>query len=418
MLHPPLEDMEPLIRGIITVSILIIAAKLFSGVFRGLKLPPVLGELFAGILLGPYALGGGIIIFGEPLVVINEYVEGFAEIGAILLLLAAGIELGLESLRASGMIAALIATGGGILPFLLAYYFYLTTGSSEAVALIAGAAFVATSIAISKRVLSDMGLLSTRMGATLMSAAVLDDIVGIVVLGVVVSAISGGSLDPLSIAWKTASFIVIWLIILGISVAIIPRFIEALEDFSGKGAVKAIAISAGLGTASVTGALGLSPLVGAYAAGLAIGESKWREEIMELVSDLEAIFGSIFFAYLGTLLDLRVMSDPKVVSIILILTALAMAGKFVGAAIPSLLSLSLREAVGLGVGMMPRGELGLIIASIGITTGALGSEAYAEIVGMVALTTLLSPLILERVCRRGMGDDRSGIGGGEEVQSN
>jgi Kef-type K+ transport system membrane component KefB len=350
--------MEPLIRGIITVSILIIAAKLFSGVFRGLKLPPVLGELFAGILLGPYALGGGIIIFGEPLVVINEYVEGFAEIGAILLLLAAGIELGLESLRASGMIAALIATGGGILPFLLAYYFYLTTGSSEAVALIAGAAFVATSIAISKRVLSDMGLLSTRMGATLMSAAVLDDIVGIVVLGVVVSAISGGSLDPLSIAWKTASFIVIWLIILGISVAIIPRFIEALEDFGGKGAVKAIAISAGLGTASVTGALGLSPLVGAYAAGLAIGESKWREEIMELVSDLEAIFGSIFFAYLGTLLDLRVMSDPKVVSVILILTALAMAGKFVGAAIPSLLSLSLREAVGLGVGMMPRGSSG------------------------------------------------------------
>ncbi|MEM3446832.1 MAG: cation:proton antiporter [Candidatus Korarchaeum sp.] len=390
--------MEPLIRGIITVSLLVIAAKLFAGIFRGLKLPPVLGELFAGMLLSPYALGGGVKVFDEPLVVMNDYVEGFAEIGAILLLLAAGIELGLESLRASGKVAALIATGGGLLPFALAYYFYLAIGSNEATALIAGAAFVATSIAISKRVLSDMGLLDTRMGATLMSAAVLDDIVGIVVLGVVVSAISGGSLDPLTVAYKTASFIVIWLLILGVSVVIIPRFLESLGEFGGKGATKAIAISAGLGTASLSGAIGLSPLVGAYAAGLAIGESKWREEVMEFVSDLEAVFGSVFFAYLGAMLDLRVFTDPKVVGLVLVLTALAMIGKFLGSALPALVALKPREAVGLGVGMMPRGELGLIIASIGLTANVLGSEAYAEIIGMVALTTLISPLLLEKLC--------------------
>ncbi|MEM3739800.1 MAG: cation:proton antiporter [Candidatus Korarchaeum sp.] len=390
--------MEPLIRGIITVSLLVIAAKLFAGIFRGLKLPPVLGELFAGMLLSPYALGGGVKVFDEPLVVMNDYVEGFAEIGAILLLLAAGIELGLESLRASGKVAALIATGGGLLPFALAYYFYLAIGGNEATALIAGAAFVATSIAISKRVLSDMGLLDTRMGATLMSAAVLDDIVGIVVLGVVVSAISGGSLDPLTVAYKTASFIVIWLLILGVSVAIIPRFLESLGEFGGKGATKAIAISAGLGTASLSGAIGLSPLVGAYAAGLAIGESKWREEVMEFVSDLEAVFGSVFFAYLGAMLDLRVFTDPKVVGLVLVLTALAMIGKFLGSALPALVALKPREAVGLGVGMMPRGELGLIIASIGLTANVLGSEAYAEIIGMVALTTLISPLLLEKLC--------------------
>ncbi|MEM0017760.1 MAG: cation:proton antiporter [Candidatus Korarchaeum sp.] len=390
--------MEPLIRGIITVSLLVIAAKLFAGIFRGLKLPPVLGELFAGMLLSPYALGGSVKVFDEPLVVMNDYVEGFAEIGAILLLLAAGIELGLESLRASGKVAALIATGGGLLPFALAYYFYLAIGSNEATALIAGAAFVATSIAISKRVLSDMGLLDTRMGATLMSAAVLDDIVGIVVLGVVVSAISGGSLDPLTVAYKTASFIVIWLLILGVSVAIIPRFLESLGEFGGKGATKAIAISAGLGTASLSGAIGLSPLVGAYAAGLAIGESKWREEVMEFVSDLEAVFGSVFFAYLGAMLDLRVFTDPKVVGLVLVLTALAMIGKFLGSALPALVALKPREAVGLGVGMMPRGELGLIIASIGLTANVLGSEAYAEIIGMVALTTLISPLLLEKLC--------------------
>ncbi|MCS7103211.1 MAG: cation:proton antiporter, partial [Candidatus Korarchaeum sp.] len=336
-------------------------------------------------------------VFNEPLVVINDYVEGFAEIGAIFLLLAAGIELGLESLKASGKAAVLIATGGGLIPFALAHYFYLTAGGSEAVALVAGAAFVATSIAISKRVLSDMRLLDTRMGATLMSAAVLDDIIGIVVLGVVVSAISGGSLDPLTIAYKTVSFIVIWLLILGISVVVIPRFLETLGEFGGKGATKAIAISAGLGTASLSGAIGLSPLVGAYAAGLAIGESKWREEIMELVSDLEAIFGSVFFAYLGAMLDLRVFSDLRVVNFVLILTALAMVGKFIGAALPALLTLKLKEAVGVGIGMMPRGELGLIIASIGLTTNVLSSETYAEIIGMVALTTLISPLLLEKL---------------------
>ncbi|RDD53552.1 MAG: cation:proton antiporter [Candidatus Korarchaeota archaeon NZ13-K] len=226
--------MEPLLRGIITVSILVIAAKLLAGTFRGLRLPPVLGELFAGIILSPYALGGGIKVFDEPLIVINEYVEGFAEIGAILLLLAAGIELGLESLKAAGKVAVLIAVGGGLLPFVMAYHFYLTI-SDEATALVAGAAFVATSIAISKRVLSDMGLLDTRMGATLMSSAVMDDIVGIVVLGAVVSMITGGGLDPMTIAYKTASFIIIWLLTLGLSVKLIPRLLESLGELGGRG---------------------------------------------------------------------------------------------------------------------------------------------------------------------------------------
>ncbi|MEM0036937.1 MAG: cation:proton antiporter, partial [Candidatus Korarchaeum sp.] len=188
------------------------------------------------------------------------------------------------------------------------------------------------------------------------------------------------------------------LLILGVSVVIIPRFLESLGEFGGKGATKAIAISAGLGTASLSGAIGLSPLVGAYAAGLAIGESKWREEVMEFVSDLEAVFGSVFFAYLGAMLDLRVFTDPKVVGLVLVLTALAMIGKFLGSALPALVALKPREAVGLGVGMMPRGELGLIIASIGLTANVLGSEAYAEIIGMVALTTLISPLLLEKLC--------------------
>lgn len=399
--------MEPLLRGIITVSILVIAAKLLAGTFRGLRLPPVLGELFAGIILSPYALGGGIKVFDEPLIVINEYVEGFAEIGAILLLLAAGIELGLESLKAAGKVAVLIAVGGGLLPFVMAYYFYLTI-SDEATALVAGAAFVATSIAISKRVLSDMGLLDTRMGATLMSSAVMDDIVGIVVLGAVVSMITGGGLDPMTIAYKTASFIIIWLLTLGLSVKLIPRLLESLGELGGRGAMKTIAVSLGLGMASAVGAIGLSPLVGAYAAGISIGESRWREEIRELVSDLEEIFGSIFFAYLGTMLNMRVFTDPKVVGFVLVLTALAMVGKFAGTALPALLALSPREAVGLGIGMMPRGELGLIVASIGLTTNVLGSEAYAEIIGMVALTTLISPILLERVCL--MGRPREGGG--------
>ncbi|RDD53553.1 MAG: hypothetical protein BA066_03790 [Candidatus Korarchaeota archaeon NZ13-K] len=172
--------------------------------------------------------------------------------------------------------------------------------------------------------------------------------------------------------------------------------------------MKTIAVSLGLGMASAVGAIGLSPLVEAYAAGISIGESRWREEIRELVSDLEEIFGSIFFAYLGTMLNLRVFTDPKVVGFVLVLTALAMVGKFAGTALPALLALSPREAVGLGIGMMPRGELGLIVASIGLTTNVLGSETYAEIIGMVALTTLISPILLERVCIMG----RQSEGGG------
>ena len=151
--------MDPILRAIVTIGVLVFFAKLFSGIFSGLKMPPLIGELIAGMIFSPYALGSGIMVFNEPLVVLNDFVEAFAEIGVIMILFAAGLEMGVASIRRAGPWAFVISFTGTVLPFMAGYYLYTYLGYPQTVALLVGTVLLVTSTAIPVKFLEDMGAL-------------------------------------------------------------------------------------------------------------------------------------------------------------------------------------------------------------------------------------------------------------------
>ncbi len=155
--------MEPLMRAVVTMGILVFAGKMLAGAMRAFRLPSILGDLLAGVILSPYALGGGIVIFGEPLIVINDHVMAFAEIGVIMLLFAAGIEMGLTSLKRAGPIAGAVALSGGLVPYAASFLLYSAAGKSRVAALIASTVFMATGVAITIETMREIGLLESAI---------------------------------------------------------------------------------------------------------------------------------------------------------------------------------------------------------------------------------------------------------------
>ncbi|MCD6536546.1 MAG: cation:proton antiporter, partial [Thaumarchaeota archaeon] len=220
------STMDPILRAIVTISVLIFFAKIMASVFSNMKLPAVLGELIAGVVFGPYALGSGIIIFGEPLVVLNEYVDAFAEIGAIMILFSMGLEMGLTSLKENGAWAALIAALGDLTAFVITYEIYIRLGFSQAASLFIAAIMVATSLAISARVLEDLDMLKTEEGTLLVNAVAIDDILSVALLAVVTSIVFHGNIGVVEVARTIIIFFIIWLAMVAIGAFVLPRMIE------------------------------------------------------------------------------------------------------------------------------------------------------------------------------------------------
>lgn len=396
------SGMDPILRAIVTISVLVFFAKLLGGIFSGLKLPSIIGELLAGIIFGPYMLGTGIIVFGEPLVVLNEFVDAFAEIGVIMILFSAGLEMGATSLRRAGPWAFVIAAGGALPPLLAGYYLYSMLGYSQATALMIGALLVATSLAVTVKVLEDFNALKTEEGTLLINSAVVDDVLGIVILAVITGAImeAGAKVDLLSALRMTSIFFLVWLIMVALSVYMIPRMIEQVTMIRAEGAVEAAAIGSAFIMAAISGALGLSPIIGSYAAGMAVAESKALVRIKDFTRHINQIFSPLFFTVLGAKVNITLFNEPVILGILL-LTAVAFVTKFVGSFLTSLPKLrSMEKSLRLGIGMVPRGELGLVIAGIGLSKGVLQEALYVEAIGMVLLTTFLAPVILSKLYQR------------------
>jgi len=398
-----ISSMNPVMRAVVTIGVLVFFAKIFASAFSGLKLPPVIGELLAGIVLSPYALGSGIIIFGEPLVVLNEYVDAFAEIGAIMLLFSMGLEMGLTSLRETGIWAVIVATLGAIIPFITGYGFYSLCGLSTASALFIGAIMVATSLAISSKILEDLDLLRTEEGALLVNAAVIDDVLGVAILAIVTAIITHGTVSIYEAAKIVMVFFMLWLMMIGVGVYVLPRIMERAMTLEAEGAVEAAAVTSAFILAAIAAGLGLSPIIGAYAAGMAIAESKALRHVKEFIRHINMIFSPIFFTVVGARMNLGIITD-QIIAGILVMTALAIVSKFAGGFAGAMLRLrSWLKSARVGVGMIPRGELGLIIASLALSKGVIGQDLYAQAVWMVILTSIIAPIILSRMYRMEAG---------------
>ncbi len=390
-------------RAIIDISILVAFAKILSGLMIRLNLPQVLGDLFAGMLLGPFALGS-LQIGGEPLVAFNEHVLAFGEIGAILILFVAGLEVGFGQFRALGIQSFIIGASGVIVPFLLGAYVTLVVPlppTDLAGALIVASALTATSIAITMRTLEDLGSLTTIEGRLMINAAVIDDVLGLIVLSIVTSIIATGiTPSPTQTVWVILRTLGLWLTLLVSVVYFGSRLVTYSRKWYASGTIETAATALCFGGAALSATIGLHPIVGAFSAGMAIAESKVLVRVREYISKVTLIFSPIFFAIMGARLNIWGLSAASLYGI-LVMLALAIITKVVGCGIPAAL-VTRNPKIGkrVGIGMISRGEVGLIIAGIGLTAGAISQDVYAQIVAMAVITTIITPILLRHSYRR------------------
>lgn len=392
---------EAVLSGVLSVSLLVFFAKVLAGVFSRIGVPAVLGELSAGIVFGPYALGGFVVIAGHKLIELGEVVLVFSEIGAVLILFTAGLEMTFAEFRAAGVKSFIVGGLGVVVPFFSGYYLTLSMGYTFPAALIVGAALTATSIAITIKVLEELGRTNEPDAKIMINAAVVDDVLGLTVLAIVVSVIEGGRIPSyFDVASKLVTILAIWLVLLTGIVYTVPRFLRLLPQWKAEGTEEAAATVTCFGSASLATVLGLSPIVGAYAAGMALAGSHSLKTIKSYIHNINMIFAPIFFAVIGASLNISIIS-PAILLLLFTMVLVAVFSKLVGCGLSAgIVTRSRRSGWRIGVGMSSRGEVGLVIAGVGLTSGVVGQDVYAAIVGTVILTTILSPILLKSSYKR------------------
>lgn len=392
------------ISTIIGVGILLFAAKVMAELFLRLKLPIVLGELLAGIIIGPFALGGLFIYNGASLVEITEEIKILGEIGAIVILFMAGLEMTPKEFLKGGKAAFTVATAGVVVPFFAGLVVFQMFGFDTLQSMLIATALTATSIAISIQVLSEFGKIKTPEARLIIGAAVIDDILAIAVLSVVSSMAGNGAegvenIDIMNITITILQVLGFFAIILVAAVLLIPKLITP-RLWKAKGSVEGIATASFFGTAALAGLLGLSPIVGAFAVGMALSATKIFENIRNYIEKMGLIFAPLFFAIIGAQVDLRAV-NLEILALSGVIIALAIVTKLFGCGLPAMLFLkSKRGGYRVGIGMISRGEVGLIVAGVGISTGILTSNVYSTIVIMVAATTIITPIWLKMEYRK------------------
>ena len=386
------------IQTIIGVGILLFAAKLMAELFLRLKLPIVLGELLAGMIVGPFALGSLFVFDGRPLLNINSELRILGEIGAIVILFIAGLEVTPKEFLRGGKASFVVATCGVVAPFFVGFFVFGLFGFDAYQSMLIATALTATSIAVSVQVLREFGKLQTPEARLIIGAAIIDDILAIAVLSVVSSLGNGTNgvieIDPVHIIFVILQVLGFFAVLLIGSLIIIPRIV-ARKMWRAEGSVEGIATALFFGAAALAGLIGLSPIVGAFAVGMALSSSRAFEKIEHYVSKLGLIFAPLFFAFIGAQVDFRGV-NAEVLMLSGIIITVAVATKFFGCGLPAMLFLKdRRKSMQVGIGMISRGEVGLIVAGVGAASGVLTSNVYSTIVIMVAVTTIITPLWLK-----------------------
>ncbi|MGQ0811706.1 MAG: cation:proton antiporter [Nitrospiraceae bacterium] len=348
----------------------------------------VLGELLAGILVG-----AGVFGWIEP----TPTLRLMGEIGVMLLLFEVGLESDLQSFLRVGREATLVAAIGVVTPFILGYGIARVFHMSQLQAIFIGATLTATSVAISARVLSDLGQLKTPEGNIILGAAVLDDIIGLVTLSVIVGLAESGVVSWFDIGW-TAGIAMIFLtgaIIIGIRyVHLFSHFVNRMRT---RGRLVIMATTFALFLGYLAELLHIAPLVGAFAAGLVLARTEHQTKIGELIKPVADVFVPIFFVLVGVAADLRHLNPFHAQNgpVLMLAGALILAAIF-GKVMSGLGALGKpvnRWAI--GVGMLPRGEVGLIFAGVGLSHHIIAEGAYGAVLAVVVVTTFVSPLLLK-----------------------
>jgi Kef-type K+ transport system membrane component KefB len=391
------------IQTIIGVGILLFAAKLMAELFLRLKLPIVLGELLAGMIIGPFALGSFLVYDGQPLLKIDGELKILGEIGAIVILFIAGLEITPKEFLRGGKASFVVGACGVVVPFFVGFVVFGFFGFDAFQSMLIATALTATSIAISIQVLREFGKLQTPEARLIIGAAIVDDILAIAVLSVVSSLGTGTdgmmTIDPVNVIFVILQVLGFFAALLIGSVIIIPR-IMARKLWKAEGSIEGIATALFFGAAALAGSIGLSPIVGAFAVGMALSSTKAFEKIEGYVSKLGFIFAPLFFAFIGAQVDFRGI-DFEILMLSGIMVVVAVVTKLFGCGLPAMMFLKDRKkSMQVGIGMISRGEVGLIVAGVGVASGVLTQNVYSTIVIMVAVSTIITPLWLKSSYRK------------------
>lgn len=367
--------------------VVLLAAKLGAELLRRLRQPTIVGEILAGVLVGPAVLG-----IVEP----GEVLAALAELGVVFLLFWVGLQTRLSQLRAVGRTAASVGVLGVIVPLAGGIALGAALGEGSATSLFLGAALVATSVGVTSAVLLDLGVLERRASRTILGAAVVDDVLALLLVAVAAGVAADGGVDAGAIA-ITTTVAVAFVAFVGLGgarlLAARPRLLHAPRSADSP-LLPAVLVC--LGLAALAAQIGLAALIGAFLAGMAIAETRDQHPIEREVAPLYAFFPPFFFAFIGLELSLAAFGDPGTLALLVAVTALAIATKLAGAYLGAR-GLGRADAIFVGVGMVPRGEVGIVVAGIGNATGAIDAELFAVIVAMSVLTTLLVPPVLRRM---------------------
>ena len=392
------------IEVIIAVGILLAAAKLMGELFSRIKLPIVLGELLAGMIIGPFALGAFLLHpeTGESILKIGPELRTLGEIGAIVILFMAGLEMTPKEFLRGGKASFTVGTLGVVVPFFAGLVVFQAFGYDALQAMMIATALTATSIAISIQVLKEFNKIKSPEARLIIAAAVVDDILAIAVLSVVTSLGSAEAIDNIDLLDVTFTILKVlgfFAAILIAAIFILPKVITP-RIWKSTGSVEGIATASFFGAAAIAGTLGLSPIVGAFAVGMALSATKVFEKIENFISRIGLIFAPLFFAIIGAQVDFRTVNlDVLMLSAVVI--AIAISTKLLGCGLPSILFLKNKTAgMRVGIGMISRGEVGLIVAGVGLSSGVLTGDVYTTIVLMVAVTTIITPIWLKMDYRK------------------
>ena len=371
------------------ILIVFFSAQVGAEIAQRLKLPAVVGEIAAGIVVGGSVLGW---------IQVTEPLEVLAEIGAILLLFSVGLETRVEDLRKVGRVATLAGIGGVVLPFVLGAAWASLSGMETPRALFVAAAFVATSAGITARVLKDIGVLDNKTSRVILGAAVIDDILAMLLLAVVTSLQGESSFELLALLLVFLQAIAFVALVALVGTRVMRRSSPWLELPIDPLSPLTLSLALCLGLALAATFLGLAAIIGAFLAGMAAAETTQREALEKQLRPILAFLVPFFFVVTGAKVVLADLGALSVLGTLAVVTLLAIIGKLVGSGLGAL-SLGRKDALIVGTGMVPRGEVGIIIASLGQQAGIFGSQIYAIIIAMSLLTSVVAPPVLGLLLR-------------------
>lgn len=372
-------------RVLLTLFIMLVAAKLMAELFERLRQPAVAGEILAGVVIGPSLLG-----WAAP----SEITSLLAEIGVIFLLFTVGLETKPASILKVGKQAAGVAVLGVVAPLLGGWLLMRAWGSSSIEALFVGTAMVATSVGITARVLSGMGLLDAPTARIILGAAVIDDILGLLVLAMV-SSMAAGTVNYLEILTTAGLAIGFTAFVALVGAPVVTRVAPSVERMRSGQGIFIFGLVLCLGLSVAASYIGVAAIIGAFLAGMALAEAAEDNPRMHRqMSGVTEFLVPFFLVNIGMQLTLAVFRSWSVISLCVLVTLVAIVTKLLGCGVGAF-NLGMRRAGQVGMGMVPRGEVGIIVAQIGLSLAVIGAELYGVVLFMAVATTVIAPPFLK-----------------------